>query len=73
MAGETAAAGGEVDTACEVLPSSQGSLLIVVPGTSFIGVFPDALILSEMQANACVRQLRNFLVQPISLSRERFD
>jgi hypothetical protein len=73
VAGETSPAGGEGNTACEVLPSSQGSLLIVVPGASFVGLFPDAPILSEMQAIARVRQLRKLLVQPISLPRERFD
>ena len=73
MAGEMSPAGGEVDTGCEVLPSSQGSLLIVVPGASFIGLFPDALILIEMQAIARLEQSRILLGQPISLPRERTD
>ena len=56
MVGEMSPAGGEGDTVCEVLPSSQGSLLIVVPGASFVGLFPDALILSKLQAIARARQ-----------------
>ena len=60
MVGEMSPAGGEVDTVCEVLPSSQGSLLIVVPGASFVGLFPEALILSE--AIARVRQPKKLLV-----------
>lgn len=37
VVGEGSSIGGVADTACEVFPSSHGSLLSVVPGAIFVG------------------------------------